>query len=152
MLSSHKNAISSFSSNKSGAGFTLIEVLVATAIFILIMGFGGFMSIDLYRTFVFNTQADNLISLLNLARVKSMSNINQHRHGVKMFGSTYAQFEEGNESASLLIPVDNEIFHNTNFNVMFEQLSGNAVGSSEIQLTDTKRSRVIYINQNGTIE
>src|SRR5580692_427190 len=67
---------------KSDRGFTLIEIIVVMAIFLITAGFALVVSMDSYRTYNFREQQNLVVGLLEKARSESMENINQQPHGI----------------------------------------------------------------------
>jgi len=114
---------------KSGAGFTLIELLVVIGISAILAGLGLAFTLDFYRSYAFNSERDLVVGLMQKARARSMSNLNQQSYGVCITNSNYILFagafncEPGN-SANEVYPANPSI-SNTNFAVIFQQLRGN---------------------------
>ncbi len=137
-------------------GFTLIEVVVATAILMLIAGAGLFMSFDVYRDYAFNSEVKVVISLLQKARSQALNNINQTDHGVYFTSSDYILFQ-GTSYASrsrdfdLILPVSSRIRHSGVGEIVFQQLSGATMVSDNLILTDTIKTATISFNVAGRI-
>ena len=55
--------------------FTLLEVLIVMAIFIMVAGFGLFVSLDTFRGYSFRNERDVVVSVLNKARSQSINNM-----------------------------------------------------------------------------
>ena len=64
------------------SGFTLIEILVVSAIITVLASLGLLMSFDVYRGFSFHSEVSTVASLLMRARSRSLANINQIPHGL----------------------------------------------------------------------
>lgn len=67
---------------KSGAGFTLIEIVITMALLLSILSLGTFMSLDAYRGYAFRSERSLLVSILLRARALSMNNMDGVSHGV----------------------------------------------------------------------
>lgn len=133
------------------AGFTLIEIIIALAIFGMLAGLGFWVSIDFYRSYAFNREVVELVSLLARAREQSMSNIGKHRHGVKIQPQSFVLFEEENPSLDISAPTEDAIKIFGSLEIIFERLSGENSAPGSLSLTDGKRHVVISVDQNGKI-
>ena len=138
-------------------GFTLLELILAAAIFALISSFGFLVSLDFYRSYVFDNEVKVLVSLLQRARSQSLNNMGQSSHGFAALSSQYILFDRADfiksEAGDLLYPRDAQItisWASAPKQIVFEQLSGNA-REQEIVLSDGKRSRKITVSKNGRI-
>ena len=109
-------------------GFTLIEVLVVMGIAAILAGLGLVFSLDFYRSYAFNSERDLVVGLIQKARARSMSNINQTYFGVCIKNGSYILFSgacscDANNSANEVYPAHPSIA-NSNLVVSFEQLRG----------------------------
>jgi len=64
-------------SDRSGAGFSLIETLVVVGLFGMLIALGLLLSMDAWRGTSFQSEQDIVISLLYKARSRAISNINR---------------------------------------------------------------------------
>ncbi len=151
---------------KMKKGFTLIEILVVVAIMGLLLSVGLITSFDSYRGYSFRSERAVLVSVLEKARSRAMSNIFETKHGVCYIAPNYIIFRgpSCNPSASTneIIP-GNATISVTGLDqsnpIVFNQLSGNLYHvppyfpTEEIQITVTQdnRSSIIKINNEGTI-
>jgi prepilin-type N-terminal cleavage/methylation domain-containing protein len=154
-------------------GFTLVEILVTTGILVLILSLGLFVSIDFFRSYSFRTEQNITVSVLQKARSQSMNNINQARHGVRFASPLkYIIFEcdnsnpqctdYGNADTSKDIILDPSYGSTisspaTEFDVIFEQLSGSCVTSNcstllTIITNDNGKTHNITVNSEGQID
>lgn len=142
--------------SQTNAGFTLIEILIVTAIVVILFGMGLFISFDFYRSFLSNSERDLLVGVLEKARNRAMNNINQSPHGVHIASSSYILFQ-GSVYAPAS-PSNEPITSNTAItktgitDVVFSQLSGDPDTTGSITLQSSARTDVININDEGTIE
>src|SRR3954466_3570125 len=76
-------------------GFTLIEILVVTAIFAVIISLGLLMSMETFRGTTFRSERDTMVGVLQKARSRAMANIKQSQWGVhyQMSDHTYTIFK-----------------------------------------------------------
>ena len=135
----------------------MLELILAAAIFALISSFGFLVSLDFYRSYVFDNEVKVLVSLLQRARSQSLNNMGQSPHGFAALSSQYVLFDRADfikpEAGDLLYPRDAQItisWAGAPEQIVFEQLSGNS-REQEIVLSDGKRSRKITVSKNGRI-
>jgi prepilin-type N-terminal cleavage/methylation domain-containing protein len=139
---------------KSGAGFTLIEVLVTMGIFGVLLSLGLWFGIDFYKVYAFNSERQLVVGLLQKARSQSLANINQQPHGVRIDSNSYTIFE-GNTYASN--PSTHQIYekhpgiNNTGIDVIFGQLSGRPDSAKSFNLQQDSKVSAITINSEGQI-
>jgi prepilin-type N-terminal cleavage/methylation domain-containing protein len=140
-------------------GFTLIEILIVTAIMTLVAGLGLFMGLDSYRRSQLRNEEGSLVGLLERARNRAMNNFLEMPHGVHFDSSPpeFVLFEGASYAAS--DPATREavsrnagITVNGFTDVVFDELSGDAnPASTTISLYDGTRSVTIAINAEGQI-
>lgn len=113
---------------KSGAGFTLMEVIVVIGIMTLVLAAGLAYSFDAYRGYLFRSEYKNVQHIIAQARNRAVNNFYESQHGVEFLadkyvlfiGNTYDEDDDRNEEfpksqAFSIIGVDA---------IVFEQLSG----------------------------
>ncbi len=138
-------------------GFTIIELLVVMGIMSVLATLGLLVTLDLYRSYAFNSERDTLVSILQKARSKSLNNLGQTAHGVYFENDKYILFDRsgygGANSQDQVIPADTYINHSSPGEIVFAQVSGNVVaGAGTITLGDGKRSTSIVIGANGRVD
>lgn len=81
-------------------GFSLIEIIVVMSLFIAVAGIGLFVSMDSYRGFMFRSERDTIVSLLNKARSQALNNMcfgatcsGGKAHGVHFAAGQYTLFQ-----------------------------------------------------------
>lgn len=137
-------------------GFTLIEILIAMAIFLLLVGLGLFMSMDAYRGYSFRSERDVVVSLLQKARSRSMANIHQSAWGVCTINSTYIVFRGtacvAGAATNETLPVSSSatVAGLLSPGVVFSQLGGTTTATT-VTVTEGTRVSTISINHEGTI-
>ena len=62
---------------KHESGFTLLEIVIATAILTIIAGPGLVISINFYKSQSLTVERDTVVSLLRKARSQALTNFNQ---------------------------------------------------------------------------
>ncbi len=147
-----------FFQKKSGAGFTLIEVLIVIAIFSLLAGFGLLISMDFWRSYSFSSERTIAVSVLQKARTQSMINLDQAPHGVRIDSTGYTIFEGASYVPGALL---NEVITKqpaiaitctlSPCDIIFGQLSGTSTPST-VTISDGQRSANITINNEGRID
>lgn len=143
--------------NEKNYGFTLMEILVVMGIMVVLSTLGLLVGLDFYKSYAFNSERDLVVSMLQKARNQSLANINQKPHGVKIEPGKYIVFE-GLSYATRIQSADQEFLAHPgiqtdppNMEVVFEQLSGDAIPSLNFQLKNDKRSEPIEVNSEGGI-
>lgn len=160
-------ARTTFVARKSGAGFTLLEVLVVMGIMSILGGFALIVSLDVYRGFAFRTERDMLISVLHKARSQSMNNMclgtgctDGKPHGVHVSTGAYIVFQGASYASrdvavDEVVPAENaaaRITPGSLSEVVFAQLSGSAAPVGSIGLTDSAgHISTTTINSEGQI-
>jgi prepilin-type N-terminal cleavage/methylation domain-containing protein len=141
--------------HKSSAGFTLIEILVVTAIFTVLMGLGLFMGFNSYLRYNLNSERDIAVGVLERARSRAMNNMFESSHGVHFASSSYTVFRGKSyvvgSSTNEIIPANPAVQHSGLTDIYFEQLTASTTGGT-LTLTDGTRSVTTTINHEGTID
>ena len=138
------------------SGFTLIEVLVVIAILAFIISLGTIFDINSIKLDSFNTERATIVSLLEKARSRSMTNMFQTSHGLCYIAPNYILFRTNCVAGSAtneLISANTNIASNPSTTlpiIIFDQLTGNNTGGT-IHITDGTKSADITINNEGTI-
>lgn len=107
-------------------GFTLVEVLVVSAILLLIVGFLGYLSIKHF--WIYNSQVSEL-DIEHGART-TLDDIDNHVRGAYRVASSYSGYTSGSQTLVLQLPsVDssNQIISGTYDYVVFYLSSGSLV-------------------------
>ncbi len=145
--------------NKQG-GLTLVELIVVIAIIGVIISFGLVISMDSYRAYYFRSERSKIVSVLERARSRSLSNYFQVEHGVCFITSNYVIFRGRSTctpgaTTDELIPANTDIASKSNFSgtfptIIFSQLTATTTGGT-INITDGNRSAIINVNYEGKI-
>lgn len=134
----------------ANGGFTLIEALVVMGILSMLGGLGLFLNLDTYRSLMFRSERDTLISAILKARSQSMNNMcigtgctDGKAHGVYVTKGKYVIFQ-GQSYATRDTSVDEAIyaqndtvgFSSPSYEVVFAQLSGSVTTPLDIGFND----------------
>jgi prepilin-type N-terminal cleavage/methylation domain-containing protein len=156
---------------KNSSGFTLMEVLVVMAIFILIAGIALYVSMDSYRSFVFRSERDTIINVLQRARSQAVSNVclgacngnDGQKHGVHFdtAGKKYVIFQTTSNyigrdiSVDLVVPINSSTMvftPNPPADIIFNRLDGSTTGGSFAISETAAHSSQIIVNAEGQID
>ena len=140
----------------------MVELLIAIGIIAILAGLGLFLSMDLYRSHTFRADEKMFISILQKARTRSLSNINQSKHGVKLDGDDFVLFQ-GDDYATRDVALDESfpvgprmtVTWPAPSEVVFDQLSGSIDGvflTGDILITGPARTATISFNAEGRID
>ncbi len=144
-------------------GMTFIEILVVVAIIGVIMSFGMSNNVGLFMGDTFRSEKNIIVSLLEKARSRAMSNMFDSTHGVCYNAGNYVLFRGRTTCLPLNPSTDENTPANTNIAsiskfstdftpVVFNQLTGNVTGAPiDIIVKDDTKTDIININNEGTI-
>jgi prepilin-type N-terminal cleavage/methylation domain-containing protein len=149
--------------NFQGRGFSLIELLVAAAIFVLLMAL-ALSSMNLVKKErLLSSSADKILDVLRLAQNKTLASEGSSSYGVHFerekfvlfAGGVYSSAAPENQEFAL---VDGIVIGAVDLagasDVVFERLSGNALNSGSVVLeleSDATKNKIIYIESSGTM-
>lgn len=145
-------------------GFTLIEILVVIALITVIASIGIMAGIDSYQRFLFRSNVDTAVSLLQKARSSAIHNMNETSHGVYFCDPSNSKFVLFRTPSDY---VSRDIVHDFNVEkskavtitscstpdpdeIVFTQLSATTTPGN-ITLSDGVRNALIEINYEGGI-
>jgi prepilin-type N-terminal cleavage/methylation domain-containing protein len=138
------------------AGFTLIEVIIVTAVFAILITLGLPVGLDAYRHYLLTSDVRNLISLLRRAENRAFSNDHASPYGVSIQNDRFVLFQ-GSSYASRKTAFDEEypksgaVTASGTTEIVFAALSAKPNASGSIILSNGLRSQTITINEEGTI-
>ena len=142
-------------------GFTLIEIMIVLAIFGMILTFGLIATLDSFKRNTVQAEESILVSALEKARSRSMSNMFGSTNGVCYIAPNYVIFRgtvcNPLLSTNELISANENIANLSNFSdstkfptIVFSQLAGTTTNAT-IYMTDGVKSATTIINYEGTI-
>ncbi len=150
---------------RNAQGFTLLEVLIVMAIFIMVAGFGLFVSLDTFRGYSFRSERDVVVSVLNKARSQSINNMcfgtactDGKPHGV-YFGAAgkYTIFQGASYATrdTALDEVVNASYKGATVTgtteVVFAPLSAVVASPATITVTADSHSSVVTVGTEGQV-
>jgi len=139
---------------KNQRGFSLIEIIVVIGILGIILGLGSFVGFDSIKRNYFRAEVDTVVTALEKARSRSMTNLYETTHGVCFIAPNYIVFRGKDcvvSATSETIPGNENITVTfTPSVVVFSQLAGTTTPAT-IHITDGVKSTDITINYEGTI-
>src|SRR3989344_2149634 len=74
-------------------GLTLIEILIGVALGTIILSIVGIVSFDYLKSYQYQKEEETLVAILQKARSRSINNINDATHGVRISAAVYSLFE-----------------------------------------------------------
>lgn len=142
-------------SDLGNSGFTVIELTVVLAIFVILLGLAFFVNLDFYKSRALISERDALTSILRRARALALTNVNESSHGV-FIGNDYVIFQ-GPSYASRdqvwdeIYPKSSAIAVSGIQEVVFNALTADTSVSGTIVLDYDQHSASLLINQVGKI-
>jgi len=142
--------------DKSGAGFTIIEVVIVFAIFGMLLAIGLPIGLDAYRNYLLTSEVRNLLSILRRAENQAFANNRASPHGLSIQTDRFVLFQ-GSSYALRNQDFDEEYLKSGTVTtsgtaeIVFAQISGKPNASATIILSNGLRSQTITINDEGTI-
>ena len=141
---------------RSREGFTFIEVTIAMAIMVSLIGIGLPAGWGFYQTYQFNAEVNVLASLLEQARSAAMANRNESSHGVYLGAAAFILFQ-GSTYATRNTALDRSFPRNSIIAIAgpteltFTPLSGQPSASTTYAFTAGQKAWSININSQGAI-
>lgn len=143
--------------HESGAGFTQIELLVVIAIMIILASIGAVVGFDTIGRSTVASERDLVVTLLSSVRAKALANINELPQGLIIETDKITLFEGNSYAASN--PLSRKVIkRNPNIvisglkEVVFDQLSGQALSGGIITFSSPNESATITLNNAGQID
>lgn len=137
-------------------GFTLIEIIIAVAIFTILVGLLGAVGNSFYQGYVLYAERTTVLAALQKARNLAMANIGEASHGVFFDASRYVIFE-GVSYASRNVLYDQEVPKAPGIaasgasEIVFAPLSGDVLTVGIITFESGSDTVTIAINGEGRI-
>lgn len=146
------------------SAFTLVEVIIVTAIFSALLGLGLLLGMEVFRGTFFRSSREVLVSTLTTARTRALTNVHGSAHGVcysapdfVLFeGSTYSASKTSNErvtgSDSFSVSSSADFFTcGVGTGVVFQPLSGKTAGGDITVSSTGHADETVRVNSAGTI-
>ncbi|MEK7071436.1 MAG: GspH/FimT family pseudopilin [Patescibacteria group bacterium] len=159
-----KDSEPSFPRRSLDKGFTLIEIALVVGLVTIVASVGMFFDFDSFRAHSFYTDRDALISALQHARSEAISNVCRGSctdglpHGVNILDDKYiifqgADYSSADHNQDAVLDANPNVAHGGMDEIVFRQLSGDAVSPGDITLRDNLggRKSTISINSEGQI-
>ncbi len=146
-----------FNYQKSTAGFTLIELVVALGVLTVIFGLGTFVSMDLYRAHLFDSEKTTLLTIMHKARGQSQHHIGGVAHGVYISPTatilfTGSSYGARDASKDISFPCSPSIHESGLAEIVFAPLTAQVAVPGVLTLTDGVRFATIIVNSEGQID
>jgi prepilin-type N-terminal cleavage/methylation domain-containing protein len=139
-------------------GFTTIELLLVIAIVAIFAGMSLFFSMDSLRGYQIQSQKEEVLNLLQVARQKSMSNINEKAFGVRLESSKATLFESPfvlNAASNYVVNLSGDVSISSAglpYEVVFSRLSGTTNSTSFKIQNSASTVLTISINEHGGMD
>jgi prepilin-type N-terminal cleavage/methylation domain-containing protein len=136
------------------AGFTLIEIIIVSAILVFIGTIGIIAGADAYQRYLFRSDLDTAVALISKARSSAMHSIGETSHGVHFGSDGFVLFRGasyGDDPAFDLFVEKSKITEVTGATeVVFNPPSGESTDTT-LTLDNGIQTFVITINSEGGI-
>lgn len=142
----------------SSKGFTLVEILVVTGLFILLISVGAIIGFDSITRSTVHNERDLVVLMLTGARARALANVDQKPQGVHIETGKIVLYEGSVYNPA--DPTNRDTPRNTNITIspnpaeiIFDQLSANVTtGAGTITLMQDAQTDTVEINGQGRIE
>lgn len=120
---------------RTNRGFSVVEILLSSAILVIIFALGAPVTLDFYQSQLLTSERDKLIGIIKRARTLSLANKNKSAHGVYIDNNQYLLFE-GSSYAARNTAYDEFFTHSSALvfsgvsEIIFAPLSGDAASTS----------------------
>jgi len=143
---------------KSSAGFTILEIIITSALITAIASLGITVGLDVYRSSTLSAERDVMVSALQKTRNFAMTNIGESDHGLYIENNKHTIFR-GSSYEARSTDYDIEIINSSRFTssgtleFVFEAVSGDGLVTGTTSLTDERGVvRTISVNEEGGID
>ena len=145
-------------------GFSMIEILVVLAMFVMMTGFGLYVNMENYRGSSFHSDRDLFVSLLQHARAQAISNkcggsncnFNGKAHGVFIQSDSYVIYQ-GTASTSrdfsedAVFAANPSLTREGDLDFNFSQLTATTSGDKTMTLAGGGKTSDITVSSEGQI-
>ena len=141
--------------DRTSAGFTLLEVMIALGLGVMLMGLGLVLSMDVWRGTSFRSEQDVLVSLLYKVRSRAVSNIHEENHGlyIDKGNKQYVIFEgDLSDSNKLTFDMSKSVTFDDAYDdqIIFAARTANTLGYT-IRMMGEGKENIVTINEEGGI-
>lgn len=152
-----------FSSRKLSAGFTMLEMLIVISVIALLLTAVIPSFLNFRRSSLLNTETMDFVTLVNRARLLSVSSKNDSQYGVHLeagravlfMGPTYSASSPSNETHVFptAITLSNIIINGGGVEVLFEKVTGATIqnATTTLLVAGTTASTTLLIFPTGII-
>jgi len=142
--------------HKSGAGFTIMELVIVIGIFAVVLAFGLPIGLDSYRNYLLTSEQRNLVSILRRAENLSLANNGGLPHGVALGEGQYVLYQGSsyavrNQAFDENYPRVSSVAVSSTPEINFLNLSAMPSVTGTIVLSNGLRSLTITVNDQGAI-
>lgn len=135
-------------------GFSLIEIIVVTGLFVVLVGLGIAMGMETFQGTLFRSEREMVVSLLQKARSRALANTYQSAWGMCMIDDAYIIFRgtacvEGT-ATNERIPKGSRSAVTFSAPIVFAPVTGTTAGGT-VTVTEDARTTTLDINHEGTI-
>ncbi|MFC1757008.1 Tfp pilus assembly protein FimT/FimU [Patescibacteria group bacterium] len=145
-------------------GFSVVELLIGIAVVLVLFGVISSAFLRFRDTQALNSTSEQIISLLDESRLKTISSKNSSQHGVRFESDKIIRFEgevfleSDSSNEELIISESVEIVNITLIgggdDLVFQKLSGNTNQSGSLTIRskkDNTKTKIINIEPSGAV-
>lgn len=146
-------------------GFSLVELLITIALFLMLAGLGMGSYVDYYRSSQANIEIDSILTLVKRTRSRALKNADGASYGVNIdvptrtitgFKSPYQVNDPQNQSIELnqvqINSVDLQPNPGSSRQILFEPKTGKTQNTGSITLESNGSDYILEINAQGLID
>ena len=138
-------------------GFSLIEICLVSALFVIILAIGLPFGINSYRNYLMIFETRSVVTILRHAQVLAMTNTYESPFGVAFLENQMILFlgnsyDVRNQTFDEIYPRSTAIGISAPSEIVFQPMSDNPSASSSIVLGSGSKNVNIDINSHGTID
>jgi len=147
---------------KSGAGFTLIEILILLGLFAILVTIGLIMGMDSIVRSTVHNERDTIVIMLSGTRARALANVNEEAQGIHITDDKIILFEGTSFPGTNQRSTDRNdsiVINPEPATIVFSQLQSFATDGSDdcdpsctITLSGSAQTAIIEINSEGRIE
>jgi prepilin-type N-terminal cleavage/methylation domain-containing protein len=143
-------------SPKKIKGFTLLELIISSAIITIVMSVGIPVTLQFVRSYGLQSERDTVLVLLEWARDQSMANHLQTSHGIlvtsnQFIGFVGTSYATRNPTFDLIYPRNSKITVTGGTETIFAPLSATTTNTSFV-FNNSDKQYTIAVNEEGTID